>query len=44
MEKEKKNCLNKLIFKLFIEKHILYLYKMRLLITKYHKEFEYIDK
>ena len=42
--KKKKNCLNKLIFKLFIEKYIVYLYKMRLLLIKYHKEFEYIDK
>lgn len=42
--KRKKNCLNKLIFKLFIEKHILYLYKMRLLLIKYHKEFDYMDK
>ena len=42
--KKKKNCWNKLLFKLCFEKHIIYLYKMRLLLTKYHKEFEFIDK
>lgn len=42
--KKKKKCYNKLIFKLFIEKYILYLYKMRLLLNKYHKEFEFFEK
>ena len=41
---KKKNCLFKMIFNLFFEKYIRYLYRMRLLINKYHKEFNFIDK
>ena len=41
---KKKNWFNKLIFKLFIEKYIVYLYRIRLLLIKYHKEFEFNDK
>ena len=41
----KKNisCVVKIFFKLFIEKYMIYLNKIRLLITKYSKDFEYIQ-
>ena len=41
---KKKNCFYKILFNLFFEKYIRYLYRMRLLINKYHKEFNFIDK
>ena len=41
---KKKNWHNKLIFNLFIEKYIVYFYRIRLLLIKYHKEFEFNDK
>lgn len=41
---EKKNCFYKIFFKLFIEKYIKYIYKIRLLINKYNKELEFFDK
>ena len=41
---KKKNWKNKFIFKLFIEKYIVYFYRIRLLLIKYHKEFEFNDK
>ena len=41
---KKKNWFNKLIFNLFIEKYIVYFYRIRLLLIKYHKEFEFNDK
>mgnify|MGYP006873062019 CR=1 FL=1 len=41
---KKKNWFNKLIFKLFMEKYIVYLYRIRLLLIKYRKEFEFNDK
>ena len=40
---KKKNCFYKMLFNLFFEKYIRYLYRMRLLINKYHKEFNFID-
>ena len=40
---KKKNCFYKMIFDLFFEKYIRYLYRMRLLINKYHKEFNFIE-
>ena len=39
----KKNC-QKLIFNLFIEKYMIYIYKIRLLIKKYNKELEFIEE
>ena len=39
----KKNCL-KLIFDLFIEKYMIYIYRIRLLIKKYNKELEFIKE
>ena len=41
---KKKNWFNKLLFKIFIEKYIVYFYRIRLLLIKYHKEFEFINK
>ena len=41
---KKKNWFNKLLFKIFIEKYIVYFYRMRLLLIKYHKEFKFINK
>ena len=41
---KKKNWKNKFIFNLFIEKYIVYFYRIRLLLIKYHKEFEFNDK
>jgi hypothetical protein len=41
---KKKNWFNKFIFKLFIEKYIVYFYRIRLLLIKYHKEFEFNAK
>ena len=40
---EKKNFFNKLIFKLFVEKYIKYIYRIRLLMNKYSKELDFID-
>ena len=37
--KKKRNCCYKLIFDIYYEKYIRYLYRIRLLITKYQKEF-----
>ena len=42
--KDKKNCIYKMIFKIFVEKYIKYIYKIRRLINKYNKELEFIDK
>lgn len=39
-----KNSCSKIIFNLFIEKYIRYLYKIRLLMIKYNKEFKFIEK
>lgn len=39
----RRNCL-KIIFKLFIEKYIRYIYRIRLLMKKYYKELEFIEK
>jgi hypothetical protein len=39
----KKNC-QKIIFDLFIEKYMIYIYRIRLLIKKYNKELEFIDE
>ena len=41
---KKKRFLFKIIFKLFVEKYIKYIYKIRLLIIKYNKELEFIDR
>ena len=37
------SCVVKIFFKLFIEKYMIYLNKIRLLITKYSKDFELIQ-
>ena len=42
--KKKRNCCYKLIFNVFYEKYIRYLYRIRLLITKYQKELNFIEK
>ena len=42
--KKKRNCCYKLIFNVFYEKYIRYLYRIRLLITKYQKEFNFMEK
>ena len=42
--KKKRNCCYKLIFDIFYEKYIRYLYRIRLLITKYQKELNFIEK
>ena len=42
--KKKRNCCYKLIFDIFYEKYIRYLYRIRLLITKYQREFNFIEK
>ena len=42
--KKKRNCFYKLIFDAFYEKYIRYLYRIRLLITKYQKELNFIEK
>ena len=39
----KKNC-QKIIFNLFIEKYMIYIYRIRLLIKKYNKELEFIEE
>ena len=39
----KKNCQKK-IFDLFIEKYMIYIYRIRLLIKKYNKELEFIEE
>ncbi len=41
---KKRNCFYKMIFNVFIEKYIRYLFRMRLLIIKYQKEFNFIEK
>lgn len=41
--KKKRNCCYKLIFDLYYEKYIRYLYRIRLLISKYQKEFNFIQ-
>ena len=40
---KKKSCFNRFIFDFLYEKYIRYLYRMRLLINKYHKEFNFIE-
>ena len=42
--KKKRNCCYKLIFNVFYEKYIRYLYRIRLLIAKYQKELNFIEK
>ena len=42
--KKKRNCCYELIFEIFLEKYIIYLYKIRLLIAKYQKEFNFMEK
>ena len=42
--KKKRNCCYKLIFDIFYEKYIRYLYRIRLLISKYKKELNFIEK
>jgi len=42
--KKKRNCCYKLIFDIYYEKYIRYLYRIRLLITKYQKEFNFMEK
>ena len=41
---QKSNCCYKMLYKFCIEKYIKYIYKIRLLINKYNKELEFIDK
>ena len=41
---QKRRFLYKIIFKLFVEKYIKYIYRIRLLIIKYNKELEFIDR
>ena len=38
------SCIKKIFYNLIFEKYIRYLYRMRLLINKYKKEFNFIDK
>ena len=38
--KRKKNCFEKFIFNIFVEKYMRYLFKIRTLINKYYREFE----
>ena len=40
---EKKNFIYKMIFKLFVEKYIKYIYRIRLLMIKYNKELDFIN-
>ena len=42
--KKKRNCCYKLIINIYYEKYIRYLYRIRLLITKYQKELNFIEK
>jgi len=42
--KKKRNCCYKLIFDIYYEKYIRYLYRIRLLITKYQKELNFMEK
>lgn len=42
--KKKRNCCYKLIFNIYYEKYTRYLYRIRLLITKYQKELNFIEK
>ena len=39
-DKRNNNCFYKVIFNIFVEKYMRYLYKIRLLINKYYREFE----
>ena len=41
---EKTNCFYKIIYKFCVEKYIKYIYKIRLLISKYNKELEFMNK
>ena len=41
---EKRGCFKRFIFKLFIEKFVKYIYRIRLIINKYNKELEFIDR
>ena len=41
---EKNKRIHKMIFKLFVEKYIKYIYRIRLLINKYTKELEFMDR
>ena len=41
--KKKRNCFYKLIFDIYYEKYIRYLYRIRLLISKYQKEMNFIQ-
>jgi hypothetical protein len=40
---ERKKCFYKLIFKIFVERYIKYIYRIRFLINKYHRELDFID-
>ena len=39
-DKKNNNCLYKVIFNIFVEKYMRYLFKIRMLINKYYREFE----
>ena len=41
---EKKKCFHKIIFKLFVEKYIKYIYRVRLLINKYSRELQFMER
>ena len=41
---EKKNCFYKIMYDIFVEKYIKYIYRIRLLMNKYSKELDFIDK
>ena len=41
---KKKNCFHKMIFNLFVEKYIKYIYRIRLLMNKYTRELEYMER
>ena len=41
---EKKECFHKIIVKLFVEKYIKYIYRVRLLIKKYSRELEFMER
>ena len=40
---EKKNFIYKMVFKIFVEKYIKYIYRIRLLMIKYNKELDFIN-
>ena len=42
--KKKKNGFHKMVFKFFVEKYIKYIYRIRLLINKYTKELEFMER